>query len=141
MSSIPDTIQDKPRMKNLLPAELIGRIYQYDSTFHEVFQNCMDHVRLCRARKIRLEREIKRLRHEPGVVVLEGWEPFQVRVQIEYHEKIYSLSIPFDYPFEQPVVSHAGQKFRPFDCWSPATCLLMVLVTYDMEGSSGKELC
>ena len=128
-------------MKNLLPVELIRRIYQYDSTYHEKFRQCMDHVRLCRARQIRLEREINRLRYEPGVVVQEGWKPFQVRVQIQYHEKIYSLSIPFDYPFEQPIVSHAGQTFRPFDFWSPATCLLIVLVTYDMEGSSGKELC
>lgn len=48
-----------------LPREIMGLVYQFDPTYHDVYKECVAHVRLCRARKIRLAKEVERLRWEP----------------------------------------------------------------------------
>ena len=125
-----------------LPREIMGLVYQFDPTYHDVYKECVAHVRLCRARKIRLAKEVERLRWEPEVHVDGTWRPYHRILRIIFRQRMYRLLIPFDYPFEPPVVEiFGGQRFRPFDVWSPAAGLLTVLATCDAEGNAGTEPC
>lgn len=126
---------------NLFPREIQEIIYCYDPTFHLLYQKCMAHVRLCGARTIRLTKEIERLRNEPWLHLPGEWRPHQRRLQVHFRGALYTLVIPPDYPFEPPRVSQSDRFFRAFDCWSPAACLLSVLLTCHVEGLYGTEMC
>lgn len=128
-------------MNEAFPSDIQRLIYAFDPTFHSVYKECMAHVRLCAARKIRLVKEVERLRREPDVHVAGDWRPYRGPLRVVFHHREYTLSVPFNYPFEPPRIECAGKKFRPFDHWSPAACLFTALLTCDVEGNAGTESC
>ena len=129
-----------PDLLYALPQDILTKIYTYDNTYFHKMKRCIAHVRLCGARKIRLQREIRRLQEEAEVKVLSL--PDAIRnVNVLFHGKEFRMKVPVDYPFEPPVVYYEDKKFRTFDTWSPAASLLTVLLTCEVEENDGCEMC
>jgi hypothetical protein len=129
-----------PKVLYALPQDILTKIYSYDNTYFHKMKRCIAHIRLCGARKIRLQKEIRRLQEEADVEVLSL--PDAIRnVSILFHGKEFRMKVPVDYPFEPPVVYYENKKFRTFDTWSPAASLLTVLLTCEVEENDGCEMC
>lgn len=128
-----------PNMFYQLPQEILTTIYSFDNTYHHLMKKCISHIRLCGARRIRIRRELYRLRMEPETTLLSL--PNAIRNQeILFRGKIYRLQIPIDYPFEPPIVFFNNKRFREFDKWSPAAGLFTVLLTCDVEDNIGCDV-
>jgi hypothetical protein len=123
-----------------LPQEILSKIYGYDNTYRNIMKKCLSHVRLCAARKIRIQKEIARLSTEPDVIMHSPLEAIR-NLRIVFRGNMYRLHIPVDYPFEQPVIFYNGEKYRKFEQWSPAASLLTVLLTCDVEKNEGTVIC
>jgi len=124
-----------------LPNEVVTLIFEFDPTFHLQFRKCCWEIQnMGIFSKVRLVRELERLRAHPGMEV--GMlTTVARRLEIEYLDKHYVLTVPAAYPWEPPGVTVDGKKVRPFDLWTPSGTLFSVLLFCHVEATYGRELC
>ena len=111
-----------------LPRDLQCLIYEYDSTFREIFSTLCKDIRMWKCALIRIRREKKRFSNE-FVLVKDGIRKFV----IQYKNQNFTIVLPVDYPFSIPIVYRECQKLCAYDNWSSAMHIVALIRSYEVD--------
>jgi len=113
---------------NYLPRDLQCLIYEYDSTYREIYSKICKNIRMWKGALTRICREKKRFSKE-FVIIKDGIRKFV----IQYKKQNFTIQLPVDYPFTIPIVYKDGKKLCPYENWSGAMHIEALIRSYEVD--------
>lgn len=111
-----------------LPRDLQCLIYEYDSTYRELYSKIAKNIRMWKCALTRSRREKKRFSNE-FILQKDGIRKFV----IQYKQQNFIIQLPIDYPFTIPIVYKDGQKLCPYENWSGAMHIEALIRSYEVD--------